>query len=105
MLRWTIARDVKENVSCTISARDPLLGVVSTYASFLTDIRYVRNHIVHKNTGTRVNFRKVVRGYFGGLKRGMTPGLLLLTTARRPMPLVRTYFSLARALVGDLVRA
>ena len=104
-LRWTIPRDIRENVSYTIDSNDPLLRVVSTYGSFFSDIRYVRNHIVHKNDNTHVNSRKVVRASYGGLKRGVTPGLILLTTATRPVPLIVSYLAFARAFIRDLLRA
>ena len=92
-------------MSNTIDLNDPLLSVTFTYASFFTDLRYVRNHIVHKNNNTHVNFRKVVRAYYGGLKRGVTPGLLLLTTATRPVPLIVSYLGFARAFIRSLLRA
>ncbi len=104
-LRWGNSRDIRQNISHTIDPKDPIVDVVSTYASFVTDIRYVRNHIAHRNPNTQANFRKVVRSYYGGLKRGTTPGLLLLTTATRPVPLVISYLTFARALVQDLLRA
>ena len=104
-LMWSMPREIKLNINYTIDSNDPLFHVLSQHAQFLTDIRFVRNHVVHNNEGTRVNFRKVVRAQYGGLKRGVTPGLLLLTTAVSTTPLVRRYLAFANAFIRDLLRA
>jgi len=104
-LSWARSRDIRDNLRYTLDVTDPYLGVVSRHSQLLSDMRYVRNHIAHKNSRTRVNFRKVVRHHYGGLKRGVTPGLLLITEAFGAPVLLERYVVSSRVLVRELVRA
>lgn len=104
-LGWSQASDVRENLKFTIAPTDPVFGSLSAAATLLTDMRFVRNHVAHKNEGTRVNFRKVVRKHYGGLKPGVTPGLILLTPSLGPPSLLEQYLLGSRVAIKSLVRA
>src|SRR5207249_2455104 len=64
-LSWTKSKDIQDNLSLTLDAVDPFFAVVTKHGSLLSEMRFVRNHIAHGNSGTRSNFRKVVRQYYG----------------------------------------
>lgn len=104
-LLWTKAQDIRDNLSQTLDSSDPFFTVISKHGSLLTEMRYVRNHIAHSNSGTRSNFRKVVSQYYGGLKQGVTPGLLLLTNALGSTVILDRYIVSSRVVVKDLLRA
>ena len=103
-LSWTQSKEIRDNLKHTVQPSDPVFVVVRNHASELTEMRYVRNHIAHKNNTTRENFRKVIRQHYGGLKKGVTPGLLLLTNATGSPPLMAKYLAYCRIFVKDLVR-
>ena len=104
-LSWVQSREIRDNLRFTFHPNDPAFAVLVQNGAVLTEMRYVRNHIVHKSNSTHNHFRKVVRSYYGGLKRGMTPSILLLTEALGKPPLVERYISRYRILMKDLVRA
>ena len=104
-LSWTQSREIRDNLKNTLQSLDPIFIVITNHGSMLTEMRYVRNHIVHNSDSSRLNFRKIVRNYYGGLKRGITPSILLLTDALGSPPLVEKYLAYYRIFIGDLVHA
>lgn len=104
-LSWTRSNEINDNLKHTLKPDDPAFSVFSKNAALLTEMRYVRNHIAHRSDSTRRHFRKVVRQHYGGLKRGVTPDVLLLTGALGATPLLERYFAYYRIVLKDLVRA
>ena len=105
IMSWGHASNISNNLKHTFDSSDPIFHALSIHAPMLTEVRYVRNHIAHSNDLTRDNFRKVVRSYYGGLRRGITPGVLLLTEAfGTPIPLQK-YIRYLRVFIKDVVRA
>jgi hypothetical protein len=104
-LSWTKSQDIQDNLSQALDPTDPFFTVIGKHGALLTEMRYVRNHIAHSNSGTRVNFRKVILQYYGGLKQGITPGLLLLTSALGPTIILERYIVSSRVVVRELLRA
>ena len=102
---WTIPREIRDNLVYTLQPNDPLFLAISSHANTLTAMRYIRNHVVHKNRKSRDNFRKIVRMHYGGIKQGVTPGLLLLKDGFGGAPLIDQYLRQSRVLVRDFVRA
>ena len=104
-LTWTKSPEIRDNLSLTLAPTDPFFATIIDHAADLNEMRRVRNHIAHKSHSTRVHFRNVVTGYYGGLKQGVTPGLLLLTDAFGAPCLLDRYLIKARVIIGDTVRA
>ena len=104
-LKWTRAKDIRNNLKYTMDNNDVIFNVISNYAAIMDETRCVRNHIAHKSESSRRHFRYVIVRYFGGLKRGMSPGRLLLSSAIGPPHLLRTYLGYNRVFVKELVRA
>ena len=104
-LTWAISKDIRDNVENMVHVGDPLFTVLQNHAAAMTEMRYVRNHIVHKNGSTLRKFREVVRQYYGGLRPGMTPGVLLLTGALGRQPLIERYLIYYRVLIKELLHA
>jgi hypothetical protein len=104
-LKWTKSADIRDNLSLTLAPTDPFFATIIRHAADLNEMRKVRNHIAHKSHSTRVNFRNVVTSYYGGLKQGVTPGLLLLTDAFGAPCLLDRYLIKARVIIKDTVRA
>lgn len=103
-LRWGKSKDIRENVRFTLAAVDPFHATVTKYGGLLTEMRKVRNQIAHANSRTRKKYRDVITKHYGGLKRGVSPGLLLLTDAFGPRCLLETYVVSSRVFIKDLLR-
>ena len=104
-LTWTKSTGIRGNLSRTLDPSDPFFHAVKIHAANLTEMRYVRNHIAHGSEGTRVDFRKVIRRHYGGLKRGLTPGVFLLSPPTGPTTNLVRYLRYCRVAVSDIVRA
>ena len=103
-LRWLEGRDIRENIRHVLDQSDPVFIAIRNHSPMMTEIRYIRNHIAHRNSSSRENFRKVVRAHFGGVKRGISPGRLLLTRSLGSPFLLKKYLIWYRVLVRELVR-
>ena len=102
---WNDGRGIRDTIKHVVDPADPTHRCVTNYASYLTEIRYVRNHIAHNNHTTRSNYKSVVRTRYGAYPRGVTPGTLLLTAAFGPIPLLNRYLTTGKIYVRDLTRA
>ncbi len=104
-LGWTQSSDIRDNLVHTLGPLDPFFTIVANNGALFTEMRYVRNHVVHSNESTLKNFRTVVRKHYGGLKQGVSPGLILLTDRIGRRPLLVNYILAIRVMFKDLVRA
>ena len=105
-LKWTNAADIRDNLQYTIQIQniDPVFNVITNHETRLNEMRYIRNHIAHRSQATLLKFREIIKQYYGGLKHGMTPGVLLLTPAIGPPNLLKQYLIFNRIFIKDLVR-
>ena len=101
---WTTSKQIRGTLIWTLDPADPFFETVKIHAANLTEMRFVRNHIAHGSEGTRVNFRNVIRGHYGGLKRGLTPGVFLLSPPTGATTNLVRYLRYCRAAVRDIVR-
>ncbi len=104
-LRWTDSKEIRENIRFIIASNDHCYSVVTSFAAKLTEMRYIRNHIAHNNETTRKNFHKIVRRRYGALRKGMTPGTMLLSKRGGNNPLLEDFIHVARAFIKDLTKA
>jgi hypothetical protein len=104
-LPWNDGGEIRENIRFLIDPADRCHADLITHASFLTDIRYIRNHIAHRNDNSRTNFVKLVRRYYGAKVPGVTCGNLLVSPRVSPdRPLLETYIITANVMMKDIVR-
>lgn len=105
-LPWNDGSEIRENIRFVIDPSDRCHTDLITHASFLTDVRYIRNHIAHRNGGSRANFAKLIRRYYGARVPGVTCGNLLVSPRVSPArPLLETYIINANVMIKDIVRA
>jgi hypothetical protein len=104
-LRWNEGARIRTNIEHVIHARDPIVSHLRNYAWLLTEIRYVRNHIAHRNEGTRTNYVKVIRKYYGASVRGITCGNLLVSPRVSTPPLLEGHIARTRVMLKDVFRA
>lgn len=104
-LSWNDAAQVRDNIKFVIDARDPCFATMITYASTITEIRFIRNHIAHRNDGTRKNYRKVIVRYYGARVRGVTCGTLLISPRVSTPTLLEVLIRKSRAFMRELTRA
>jgi hypothetical protein len=105
-LPWNDGAEIRDNVTHLIGRTDPCYLRLVTYAAFLTEIRYIRNHIAHRNENSRANFVKLIRKYYGASVPGVTCGNLLVSPRVSPRrPLIETYIILANIMMKEIVQA
>ncbi len=105
-LPWNNGAEIRDNIKFLIDSADQCHQLLKNYASFLTEIRSIRNHIVHRNTNSRKNFVKLIGKYYGAKVRGVTCGNLLVSQRVSPeLPLLAKYLITADVMVKDITRA
>lgn len=104
-LPWNDGKEIRENIRFLIDPSDRCHADLITHASFLTDIRYIRNHVAHRNDNSRVNFAKLIRRYYGARVPGVTCGNLLVSPrVSATRPLLETYIINANVMLKDIAR-
>lgn len=103
-LPWNDGSEIRTNIEHIVSANDHCVTIMLNYASYLTEIRSVRNHIAHKNGGSRSKYKNVILRHYGARLNNITPGTLLLSTRPRNGPLIEYYIKTARIMIKDLVK-
>ena len=105
-LPWNDGAEIRDNIRFLIDPADQCHQQLRNYASFLTEVRYLRNHIAHRNQNSRKNFVKLIRKYYGARVPGVTCGNLLVSPRVSPRrPLLVTYLVTANVMMKDVVRA
>jgi hypothetical protein len=104
-LSWNDGPSIRASVVHIINPEEHCITVVRNFGSHFTDMRYVRNHVAHRNDGSRWNFRKLVRRYYGADVPGITTGTLLLSPRVSSPPLVEVHIRTSRTLIKDLLKA
>jgi hypothetical protein len=102
---WNDGPSIRKGVEYLIDPNDHCIRTLLNYGTFLTDMRYVRNHIAHRNDGTRRNFRKLLVRYYGAVPYGINSGTLLLSERVSRPPLIEVHIRTARVLIRELVKA
>lgn len=104
-LPWNDGKEIRENIKFVIHPNDNCHQELINHAAFMTEIRWLRNHIAHRNDGTRKNFVKLIRRYYGARVPGVTCGNLLVSPrVSFTRPLIETHILKANVMMKDIVR-
>ena len=104
-LSWNDGPKIRNGVQHLLDPRDHSISVVRNFGAHFTEMRFIRNHIAHKNEGTRTNFRKLVRSYYGANVPGITSGILLLSPKVSQPSLIEVHIRTSRTLIKDILKA
>jgi len=102
---WNDGPSIRTGVEHIVDPTDHCVTVLRNFGSHFTEMRYIRNHIAHRNEGSRSNFRKLVRTYYGANVPGISSGLLLLSPTVSVPPLIEVHIRKSRTLIKDLLKA
>jgi hypothetical protein len=104
-LPWNDGAEIRDNIQFIIDPADQCHQDLKNYAGFLTEIRWIRNHIAHRNDNSRANFVKLIRRYYGAKVPGVTCGNLLVSPrVSKTRPLLETHIITANVMMKDIVR-
>jgi hypothetical protein len=104
-LPWNDGAEIRDNIRFVIDPADKCHQELINHAAFLTEIRWIRNHIAHRNDNTRANFVKLIRRYYGARVPGVTCGNLLVSPRVSTVrPLIATHIITANVMMKDIVR-
>ncbi len=106
VLPWNDGAEIRKNIEFVIDPSDRCHQELKNYAGFLTEIRWIRNHIAHRNDNSRANFAKLVRRYYGAKVPGVTCGNLLVSPrVSRTRPLIEMHIVTANVMMKDIIGA
>ncbi len=103
-LKWNDGPSIRKNVEHIVDNTDHSITTMLNYGSFLTQMRYIRNHIAHRNDGSRANFRTVVRQVYGAYVPNIDCGTLLLSNRNNP-PIIEVHLRTSRVMIKDLMKS
>lgn len=104
-LSWNDGAKIRDSIGLLIDTTDQCHTDLIKHASLMTEIRWIRNHIAHRNVGTRKNFVKLIRRYYGASKPGVTCGNLLISPRVSAVrPLLETHLIKANVMMKEIVR-
>jgi hypothetical protein len=101
-LRWTDGAVIRESLEGIVDPADPVFERLRAHASTMTEVRHLRNHIVHKNRSSRGDFQKVVMRYYGIKLRHISPGVLLTTDKFGARTVLESVILRVRTLVREM---
>ena len=99
--KWNQEYQIKKNVKFLIDAKDPYVQKATIHGTALNEMRIVRNHLAHRNSGTAVLYRKVIQAAYGGHTR-IAPGPFLMSEKRTPTAKIDQYFANVTVIIDDL---
>jgi hypothetical protein len=102
---WNDGSEIRENVTHLIDPSDNCIKVLLNYGTFFSELRFVRNHIAHKNDASRKNFRKLLKKYYGAELSHITCGVFLLSERVSKPNQLESHLITSRILMRDLCRA
>lgn len=100
-LKWTNETDIEKSIKHVLVLTDKFFVAVQNHAALIDEMRIIRNHIAHRNSGTARQYYQVLRGiYSANLKIAM--GAYLISTARQPLPNIKRYLLSVPVILQDL---
>lgn len=100
-LKWTKKEDIKDSIKKVLNLSDSFYLNIRTHSLLLDEMRDVRNHIAHRNTGTARKYYEVVRStYSANIK--IPVGAFLISTVRHPMPNIQRYIISTKVILNDI---
>ena len=102
---WNDGKEIRENVCHLIKGTDHCISTMILYAPFLSEVRYIRNHIAHHNETSRRNYKNVVKKHYGAFCHAVTCGTLLLSERASRPPLLEKYLITSRVLMKDFTKS
>lgn len=103
-LRWSKVSEIRQNLEKLCPSAEHFVTTLSGHGDYISDLRKVRNHIAHGNSGTRSKFQHVVRKRYGASIPSLTPGKLLISSRFSPL-IVEEYCRKARVILKASLKA
>lgn len=100
-LKWTKASYVHNSTKEVIPITEQFRIQINNYAALLNEMRRVRNHIAHRTSSTRREYKNVIRHIFGANLK-IQPGAYLTSTKRLSNPKIDSYIAISRIMINDI---
>jgi hypothetical protein len=105
LLKWNRASEITGNVRYVMAGAEHFCVACRNHSARINEIRMVRNHIAHNNSGTRAEYATVVARRLGaGPRRVPRPGAFLLRQFTPGTTLLVEYVVTLGAIVRDAAK-
>ena len=101
-LKWTRVAYISNAVRGVLDSASHYVATCQRFGPAIAEIFEVRNYAAHKNSSSRKNYVKWVKGQYGQ-EREIQLGYFLLTKNLVTTPNIVRYLTSIRVIVGDLV--
>jgi hypothetical protein len=100
-LKWTSVSEVEKTIKYTLDLRDRFFVELTNHNSLFEEMRHVRNHIAHRNSGTAVQYYNQLHLLYGGNLR-LSVGTFLTSTVRNNPSNIRKYLISVPIILHDI---
>jgi len=100
---WTVVNDVIKRAKLYFKDGEPFSTALGQVSAHLTEMKIIRNRIVHESKKANEDFRNLVRQKFGHFPRGMMPGKLLMSRFSGNVTLLKQYETVVLTTAETLV--
>src|ERR1700737_2490115 len=100
-LKWTNARDIKKSIKYTLDVGDKFYANVQNHSSLIDEMRKIRNHVAHRNSGTARDYYQVLRVTYGGNPK-IPIGAFFTFKSRNPIPNINRYLLSVPVILNDI---
>ena len=102
-LKWTKAKYIRESVKHVIDINEKYVQYATIHGNEIDEMRKVRNFLAHRNTGTRREFREVIRLLYGA-NLNISSGAFLVSDRRLPIPNLDRYITTTKIILNDMTK-
>lgn len=100
-LQFTNVKQTNDSIKYIIGASEPFRMKLVRYGNQFEEMRKIRNHIAHRTSSTRQDFKDVIRQKYGANLR-INPSAFLISTKRQPQPIIVEYLTDVRVIINDV---
>jgi hypothetical protein len=100
-LKWTSVNDVEKTIRHTLDIRDRFFVELNNHNSLFEEMRHVRNHIAHRNSGTAAKYYTQLQLLYGGNLR-LSMGAFLTSTLRNTPSNIEKYLISVPIILDDI---
>jgi hypothetical protein len=102
-LKWTNLTDIRTSIQNILDIRDSFYVNIDSNISLIDEMRDVRNHIAHRNSGTAIKYYRQLAIIYGGRLR-IPVGAFLNSTVRHTTSNINRYLLSVPIILDDITK-
>jgi len=102
-LKWTNENDIKHCIQFVLNTNDKFFTEIQNNSAIIEEMRFVRNHIAHRNSDTAKKYYTVLSGIYNANIR-ISLGAFLTSKARHTQSNIEKYILTIPIILDDITK-